>query len=589
MTMHDQTLHYFEAEMRYLRDAGKEFARAHPDRAALLNLDRVGELDPMVERLFEGFAFLMGKLQQKLDDDLPELTESLVSLLWPHYLRMIPSLTVLSFQTRHGALQQTEQLEQGVQILSTPIGAEGIRCRYRTTRALDLLPLRILDAQLEGLDSGQQQIRLSFQLEPQANRSSVNLSRLPLYLNADAPTAFALLHALLRTAAQLRVRPSGKSTPLPLTLHLTQSGFEPGDDLWPRPETAHGGYPLLMEYFAFREKFLFVELQGLQADALPDDGLFDIDIVLNRPFPAGMPFDCSTFQLHCVPAINLFDLEAEPVHVDHQAAEYRVIPMLHYGPHVETFSVDQVQAFDHDSGQRHAYLPFNSFRHRGGMLRHDAPERYYHTRIRQGVTGLYETWLVLGGHEWQDRETLLEETLSLRVTGTNGMLPRKALRQAQLLEPAQELASVEAVRNLTAPSLPCHPPREDRFHWRVLSHMTPNYVSLLDAEVLRGTLALYDWTQDELNRRRLQAIVNVAHQSVRKVEQGCVMYGVAITVTLDQAGFTGAGDLFLFGTLLDRFLAGYADLNLFTRLRIVVQPSGEIMTWEDSKCQRPPL
>lgn len=587
--MNDQTLHYFEAEMRYLRDAGREFALAHPDRAALLNLDRVGELDPMVERLFEGFAFLMGKLQQKLDDDLPELTESLVSLLWPHYLRMIPSLTVLAIQIRPGTLQQTECLAQGSSILSTPIGEEGIRCHYRTTRPLPLHPLHIREARLENLDDGRQQIRISLQLEMQANRQSLDLSTLPLFLNADLPLAFALRHALTRPGNHLAMRASGTESILPIQLQLAQSGFEAGNDLWPRPDTVHGGYPLLMEYFAFREKFLFLELRGIQALQLPDDGLFDIDITLEHSFPSSTPFDGNAFQLHCVPAINLFDLEAEPIHVDHTATEYRVIPMLHYGRHVETFSVDHVQAFDHGSGQRQDYLPFGSFRHRGGMLRHEAPEHYYHTRIRQGANGIYATWLVLGGHAWQEQQSLFEETLSLKVTGTNGMLPRKALRQAQLMELAQPQAAILSVRNLVAPSLPCHPPREDRFHWRVLSHLTPNYVSLLDAEVLRGTLALYDWTQDELNRRRLQAITEVSHHLIRKVEQGCVMHGVEITITLDQSGFTGAGDLHLFATLLDRFLAGYADLNLFTRLRILIQPTGDIIQWEDSKCSRQPL
>jgi len=95
--MDDLTLRYYEAEMRYLREAGKEFARAHPDRAAMLNLDKTGARDPYVERLFEGFAFLMGRLREKLDDDLPELTEGLVSLLWPHYMRTIPSLSVVAF------------------------------------------------------------------------------------------------------------------------------------------------------------------------------------------------------------------------------------------------------------------------------------------------------------------------------------------------------------------------------------------------------------------------------------------------------------------------------------------------------------
>ncbi|MDU3889721.1 MAG: type VI secretion system baseplate subunit TssF, partial [Serratia liquefaciens] len=40
-----------------------------------------------VERLLEGFAFLTGRLRQKLDDELPELSHSLMHLLWPNYMR----------------------------------------------------------------------------------------------------------------------------------------------------------------------------------------------------------------------------------------------------------------------------------------------------------------------------------------------------------------------------------------------------------------------------------------------------------------------------------------------------------------------
>lgn len=108
--MDDLTQRYYEAEMRYLREAGKEFAQAYPDRAAMLNLDKPGARDPYVERLFEGFAFLMGRLREKLDDDLPELTEGLVSLLWPHYLRTIPSLSVVELLTDHRQMKQSETL-----------------------------------------------------------------------------------------------------------------------------------------------------------------------------------------------------------------------------------------------------------------------------------------------------------------------------------------------------------------------------------------------------------------------------------------------------------------------------------------------
>lgn len=111
--MDDLTLRYYDAEMRYLLEAGEEFARAHPDRAAMLNLDKAGARDPYVERLFEGFAFLMGRLREKLDDDLPELTEGLVSLLWPHYLRTIPSMSVVAFTPQWRGMKETVRIVKG--------------------------------------------------------------------------------------------------------------------------------------------------------------------------------------------------------------------------------------------------------------------------------------------------------------------------------------------------------------------------------------------------------------------------------------------------------------------------------------------
>src|SRR5471032_2029837 len=141
--MDDLTLRYFDAEMRYLREAGKEFARAHPDRAAMLNLDKPGARDPYVERLFEGFAFLMGRLREKLDDDLPELTEGLVSLLWPHYLRTIPSLSVVELMPEVGRMKDSEPIGRGFEVLSQPVGPQRTLCRYTTTQDLILQPLAL--------------------------------------------------------------------------------------------------------------------------------------------------------------------------------------------------------------------------------------------------------------------------------------------------------------------------------------------------------------------------------------------------------------------------------------------------------------
>jgi len=202
---------------------------------------------------------------------------------------------------------------------------------------------------------------------------------------------------------------------------------------------------------------------------------------------------------------------------------------------------------------------------------------------------LYVTSLILGGHAWSSMRDLPEETLSLRVTGTNGMLPRKSLREAGIDQVVGNAPNVASVRQLCTPTLPVYPPVNDRFQWRVLSHLAPNFLSLMDAEVLRGALALYDWTDGELNRRRLAGICQVTQTLQERVSGGGIVRGVLIEITLDSHAFAGEGDVHLFGELLHRFFAQYAEMNLYTQLRIVSLPNGQRITWPRSFAERSPL
>lgn len=603
-TQDNEILRYYEAEMRYLREAGKEFAQAFPDRARMLNIDRIGERDPHVERLFEGFAFLMGRLRHKLDDELPELTEGLVSMLWPHYLRMIPSLSILELTPTAGALQRHETLPAGLEVTSDPIalstqaanGGDSVECIYRTTQPVDLYPLRLTEASAHAREDGRSVIRLRLALQMQGRREQLAVPRLRLYLHADRPLALALYAALTAEPLAVLVRVPGypadrPGAPQPMAgLRLEPAGFAAEERLWPKPDNAFGGYQLLLEYFTFPEKFMFVDLVGLDMDAIPQDAEhFDVEVVLHKPFPDDMRFSAENVRLFCTPIINLFELEANPISVTHFETEYRVRAIEQHGQHVEAYSVDTVRGFEAGSGQRFEYAPFAAFRHRGGMLRHEMPERYFHTRVRRGPSGRFDTWVVLGGHAWEQQQTLPQETLSLSVTGTNGMLPRKGLREAGITRMRGGFTNIGTVRNLTAPTLPVYPPTGDRFHWRVLSHLAPNYLSLLDAEVLRGSLALYDWTDGELNRRRIDAISDVRHRPLQKLVKGGLLRGVEIVVTLDSPRFAGEGDVELFGEMLNRFLSLYATVNLYTRLVIVSQPTGKRLAWPDSKGEGAPF
>ena len=570
------TLRYFDAEMRYLREAGKEFAQAFPDRAAQLNLDKPGAQDPYVERLFEG-------------DDLPELTEGLVSLLWPHYLRTIPSLAIVELMPDVSQMKGSESIARGFQVLSQPVGPQRTRCRYCTTQDLPLQPLTLDTVRIDHEPDGHAVLRLRFLCGAMADWTRLDLAQIPLYLNADAALASALHQALTLKVQALYVRMPGEAERQVLEGHFKPKGFADDDRLWPKGDSAFSGYQLLLEYFSFRPKFMFVELRGLDIIGLTAASTwFEIDIVLSEAWSSDLPFETEDFRLHCAPVINLFTLEADPLTLNPLENEYLLRPLRLQDGHTEIYSVDNIHGAVKNG--KHPYVPFTSFRHRGGMMRHDAPERYYHTRVKRGPSGLYDTWLILGGRSFE-LEQLSEkpESLSMRITGTNGQLPRKAL-ESTLLDRVVKSGKVPVrVLNLTAPTMPLYPPANDRFHWRVMSHLGSNFLSMMDnPEVLRGTLALYDWTDDEMNRRRLEAIVAVKHTLIRRFEKGFMLRGVDIEVTLNMDNFAGEGDVNLFGEMLHRFFALYADIHLFNQLTLVLQPTGKRLRWRENHSQHVP-
>jgi type VI secretion system protein ImpG len=587
MSKDNSTLAYFDAEMRYLREAAREFAEAFPDRAAALNLDKPGPEDAAAEQLFQGFAFLMGRLREKLDDDLPELTEGLIGLLRPQYLRMIPSLSIVELSPDIQGMKACETVHKGFEVRSQPVGPRRTRCRYTTTQDLRLRPLTLDTVEAGHQADGRSVIRLRFSLGKLVQWDSMDLCNLSLYLNASAPVASALHQALTLHARKVYLR-KGDSEREEVKVGFGPRGFGAGDRLWPQGDERFSGCPLLLEYFSFPEKFMFLTLNGLdQVTFEARDRGFELEVVLEQPWPRGLALSAEHVRLHAVPVINLFALEAEPLTLDPLQTDYVVRPMDEQDGHTEVYSVDSVVAAS--GAARHAYVPFTHFQHKGGGSRDDAPERYFHTRLKRAPHGSYDTWLILGGDGFDLDRSHKAQRLSLQLTGTNGQLPRMTLAETVLDVAAHPGRRVLSVRNLCAPTMPCYAPDKDRFHWRVLSHLGSNFLPMLDsAEVLRNTLALYDWTDSEPNRRRRLAIIEVRHHLIERFEKGFLLRGVDIEVTLDAGNFAGEGEICLFGELLNRFFAQYADIHLFNQLTLVLHPQGKCLRWSENHSQRVP-
>jgi type VI secretion system protein ImpG len=579
-------LKYYEAEMRYLREASGEFAATQPDTARRLGLTGLGPREDNVEQLFQGFAFLMGRMRMKLDDAVPELTDPMIESLWPHAGRTIPSLAILECVPRPDATRGADTLPAGLQVRSNAVGSEGTICTYRTTQPVRMLPLRLREASSTVRADGRTVIRITFELLHLDQRERDDLSRIRLYLHGDRPTASALYAAFTRHVDTIGVRMpqihEGRVQPQP-RMAVKAAGFGHETRLWPSDDGQRGQTldreQTMLEYFAFPAKFHFVDLCGFDVVSVPaGETRIEFEILLQGPLVGDVTFSADNLRLFCTPVINLFEIDAEPLQPNAHERDYRVRAPDADGAHVEPYEALSVIATDLDSAAQHDYVPFRTFQHRGGMLRHDAPGRYFHTTMGDSVAGGRQMWITLGGHVWdKSDETVREEFgqkseiipdahVSVRVLANNGMLPRMALRESAITTTSSNAGGIGRVRNLTQPTPPLYPPRGRDYQWQVVSHFSGHEFNVLDTEVLRGVLALYEWSGQTDNTKRIAAILDVWIEPRNVIRKGGLLREFEIHVELDPAAFAGPGDVVLFGDVLSHFVGRYAGYHYSVRL-----------------------
>jgi len=584
---------YFEEEMRYLHEAGKAFAEAYPEQARLLNIDSVTDRDPYVERLFEGFAFLTGRIHERLDDELPQYTETLCRLLFPHYLKPIPSLAIVEFKPRPGEVQDTTELARGMEVRSEPVGEDRTVCRFVTTRAVRLQPLRLSAADLTWQPDGTSGVTFTFQLESGADYQKLKLTPLRLYFATDPTTASTLHLFLTRHVRQVRIGSGGFKEEdraslgnEPVTLRgqewIQPGGLDEEEGVLPYSPYTFSGFRLLQEYLCFRRKFWCVDLNGFEqfAPSMPVSSI-DVQILFDRSYPEERRFRKEDLRLYCSPVVNLFEQDADPIRVDHRVPEY-LVP-VNQRQRLEVYDVLRGMGIEERTGRRHEYHPFHYFEHA------DSKKRYFTSSSGFGPTGRYQTEISLDtlGHD----SSLAPETLSLDLRCTNGTFPREKLQERMINRLAPGVPDVVQPSNLTQPTLIRYPPSQQQqdFLWRLISHWSFNYQTVASREALQGLLVLYDWTNGDANRRRIAGIQSVSWEPKEILYRGSILRGAEVTIQVQEDHFADEGDAVLFGLIMSRFYSMYATLNSFVHLTLELLLSGKTYQWQPKRGTRPTL
>ncbi len=616
--MQDELLGYYERELVFLRRMGAEFARKYPKIAARLLLDEDKIEDPHVERIVESFAFLTARVGLKLDDELPEITESFLNVLYPHYLAPIPSMAIAQFSygSPNDKLSAGQRLERGARLNSRPV--DGTPCRFRTTYDVDLLPLEIEAASLDSPAPkdgrgrfAECSIRLSMRCfgnsnlyELKVGESQVPPERLRFYIDGEPQLVFPLYEIIFNHATAVEFRPKEPSfdrtmktmtnvqTKLPDPMIfpardvIRQVGFDEAESMLPFTKRSFAGYRLLTEYFSFPFKFLFFDLFGIdQAIDKKFGSHFDIIIHLRDVTPPIAPLTKETFRLGCSPIINLFPKLSDPIYLSQQKYEYQVIPDVHRQSTTEIFSVDDVITTDPRSNQTREFSPFYSMRHAYG----EQMEKSFWYAVRRasqrpGDEGT-EIYMSLVDINF-DPSVPAAEVLNVKTTCTNRDLPGKLPFGGKEGDfEVEGTALLSRVRCLTKPTPTIRPPQRRSAQWRLISHLNLNYVSLVNStdgtpEALQEILHLYNFDDSSVARKQILGITGIETRKVVRQIGGRIgagfVRGLETTLTFDEEQYVGSG-LFLFACILERFLGLYASLNSFNQMVLRTEQREEIV------------
>lgn len=588
---------YYQAELAALRRLGREFSARNPALAPFLG--QAGS-DPDVERLLEGFAFLTGRLRQKLDDELPELTHSLTQMLWPNYLRPFPAMSMVQFDasTQPGAgviVARDTALE------SEPV--EGVACGFRTCYATRVLPLET-SALNVATQSDEVVLDLRLQMTAEGHLGELRLSTLRLHLAGERAISCALYLGLLRQLVSLRLvlldaagLPLAKSgdtaADLAIPVELVQPvGFAEDEALVPYPLNTFRGYRYLQEYFAFPEKFLFVDFSGLDIlESLPDEMLRQargciLRMTIVSPELRHLRPTLDNFRLYCTPVVNLFRQDAVPIRFDGKQDEYLVLPADHDREHCSVYSVDKVTGWRPGALGYQDYVMFESFEHDPSFdIEQACP--WYSIRQRSAIDrDALETWLGFDALALEKHETI-----SVELTCSNDNLPLQ-LPLHGICRFAEGGPDFVRLRNIV-PATRSYPPPMDRdFFWKLISNMSLNYLSLINLEALKVVLQTYDLPRyhdkqaEKVSRALLEGLKAVTHRPTDLLFRGLPVRGVETRLLIDPQGAAGEGNLFLFASVLNEFFALYASLNSFHELH-VTSTQGNVYSWTPRVGQQP--
>ncbi len=612
--MDPRLLNYYRKELLFMREMGNDFAQEFPKIAGRLGLDDSECSDPYVERLLEGFSFLAARVHLKIDSEYPRFTQNLLELVYPDYLLPIPSMSIVKFAPAmtEGSLSNGYTIPKLSQLKNPVQKSQRTACQYRISDDVTLWPIQLTKANYlkagmltQHIDALPDQCISGIQFQYHTHNSlafnELSINTLRLYIHTKDSMGYRLYELLMNHSISIIIK-DGKTDTLLKTLNhsaIHSVGFTESQAILPHSPRTFEGYRLLREYFSFPEKFMFFDIEipagvltQCHSDQLEIFTLFD-----NEYAPLENTLDESFFSLFCVPAINLFKKRADRIHINDQWSEYHIVIDRTRPMDFELYSLNKVTAYGTKNEDKTRFYPF--YEHTTSV---DTETPYYTLKrkprlhsTQQKIDGFRssysgnEIFISLVDKNEAPFSTDLKQ-LSFDTLCTNRdlplLMPIGKGKTDFLLESG---APIENIRCVAGPTKPKSPVHDGHITWKLVNHLSLNYLSLINSDqesgaaALKELLKLYSDQNDLSLLKQIDGLISIESQAItrRLPVKGPVSFarGIEITLIFAEENFEGSG-IYLMAAILERFFARYVSINSFTETVLVSHERGEIKRWK---------
>jgi type VI secretion system protein ImpG len=566
---------YYGQELDYLRQAGAQFAKKYPKVASRLDLHEGASQDPHVERLIESFAYLTGRLRRELDDRTAQMASALLSNLYPHLIHMTPSMSIAQFKfdPTKGKLTDGYVLPRGSKLQAS--GEGDVACYFRSSYDVTLWPIGLSQVSVvngkdyAGLESGQLlRLTLTGQGTP---LSALNLRTLQFYLAGEPSTVKLMCDQLLSQNPKVYTSSDGGKTLRQVQGEgLTFSGLDDNEAVLPSSPKSQAGYRLVQEYFAFPQKFHFFNLNNL--DLSDCDSEVEIFISLAVPLTTAQRdlLSVDNFLLGCTPIVNLFDRISEPVRLNHQTGEYRLIPDSRRERATEIYDIRKVSAGVDSSPGTKSYSPYFATTY---ASQRDHQTAFWIAKRQETIHAQMSGSDVLLSFVNVDFDPLSmeEETVFAHLTCTNRGLAEQIVPGTALQ--MEEGAPSVTITCLDRPTPQVEGPSEAGGLWMLINALSLNGLFMSDVEdpaaAFQETLlmlggAVNDWAKQEVGGITELTFDKVVRRLRPEAWRGFAQ-GLQVNVTVDESVFAHHSAL-IFGNVLNAFFQMYVSANAFTQV-----------------------